>query len=122
MNAVLSKQDINDFKSVLEEKLQLLTERKAALAKEDPFADADRLVDNAAIDAEALEQFGHERVEAMQKEVRLSIREVKWALKKIEAGTYGVCEGCRQPVGIARLRVDPGAVYCVACETKQETV
>ena len=42
------------------------------------------------------------------------------ALDRIDAGTYGVCESCGQPVGKARLLAFPRATLCVACKQRQE--
>lgn len=42
------------------------------------------------------------------------------ALRRIEAGTYGLCENCGQPIGKARMQVFPRATLCVDCKQKQE--
>jgi RNA polymerase-binding transcription factor DksA len=42
------------------------------------------------------------------------------ALGRIDAGTYGVCESCGQPMGKARLLAFPRATLCVACQQHQE--
>jgi len=42
------------------------------------------------------------------------------ALSRIDAGTYGVCESCGQPIGKARLQAFPQATLCVACKQRQE--
>jgi DnaK suppressor protein len=39
---------------------------------------------------------------------------------RIDAGTYGVCESCGQPIGKARLLAFPQATLCVACKQRQE--
>ncbi|MDT0264988.1 TraR/DksA family transcriptional regulator [Streptomyces sp. DSM 44915] len=42
------------------------------------------------------------------------------ALRRIEAGTYGLCENCGNPIGKARMQVFPRATLCVDCKQKQE--
>lgn len=42
------------------------------------------------------------------------------ALGRIEAGTYGVCENCGNPVGKARLQAFPRAALCVTCKQREE--
>jgi DnaK suppressor protein len=42
------------------------------------------------------------------------------ALARIDAGTYGVCESCGQPIGKARLQAFPRATLCVICKQRQE--
>ena len=39
------------------------------------------------------------------------------ALDKLNAGTYGVCDGCRRPIPQARLEVLPWATRCVGCQS-----
>ncbi|HUB21970.1 MAG TPA: TraR/DksA C4-type zinc finger protein [Streptosporangiaceae bacterium] len=42
------------------------------------------------------------------------------ALARIDAGTYGVCESCGQPIGKARLLAFPRATLCVPCKQREE--
>jgi len=42
------------------------------------------------------------------------------ALARIEAGTYGLCESCGQPIGKARLKAFPRATLCVSCKQREE--
>jgi DnaK suppressor protein len=39
------------------------------------------------------------------------LHDIDDALARIEAGTYGVCEGTGEPIGFARLKVTPWARY-----------
>jgi len=48
------------------------------------------------------------------------LREIEHALKKIENGTYDICEMCDDPVGLKRLRAKPHARYCIECRTAFE--
>jgi DnaK suppressor protein len=42
------------------------------------------------------------------------------ALGRIDAGTYGVCESCGEPIGKARLLAFPRAILCVTCKQREE--
>lgn len=42
------------------------------------------------------------------------LEELEHALNKIEAGTYGLCEGTDEPIGFSRLEARPWARYSVA--------
>lgn len=46
--------------------------------------------------------------------------EIDAAQVRLEAGTYGTCEGCRRPIPLERLRAVPTARYCVACQHREE--
>lgn len=56
-----------------------------------------------------------QRVDALRR-ARLDERaEVLAALDRVEAGTYGICAVCGQPIPAARLEVRPMATTCVTC-------
>jgi len=44
------------------------------------------------------------------------------ALKKIEAGTYGFCEECGEPIGEKRLQAIPWVRLCIDCSQKEEAM
>jgi RNA polymerase-binding transcription factor DksA len=50
----------------------------------------------------------------------VEIREVEEALERIEAGTFGLCEGCRESIPAARLQAIPYARLCLECKKKEE--
>ena len=43
------------------------------------------------------------------------LEEINEALKKIEEGTYGICEMCEDPIQEERLKIKPFAKYCIIC-------
>lgn len=56
----------------------------------------------------------------MAKNARESLSQVRAAIVRIEAGTYGVCESCEQPIGKLRLQAFPRVTLCLACKQRQE--
>ncbi|MFJ8823286.1 TraR/DksA family transcriptional regulator [Streptomyces sp. NPDC102467] len=42
------------------------------------------------------------------------------ALERLDAGTYGLCENCGNPIGKARMQAFPRATLCVECKQQQE--
>ena len=46
--------------------------------------------------------------------------QIKQALERLEAGTYGQCIGCGQPINPERLEILPSADLCIRCQEKQE--
>jgi len=42
------------------------------------------------------------------------------ALRRLRSGQYGVCTDCEADIPFDRLKVEPWALRCVACETKRE--
>lgn len=43
-------------------------------------------------------------------------RRIQEALHALDAGTYGACAGCAQPIQAERLLAMPEAVLCVECQ------
>ena len=50
------------------------------------------------------------------RELRVSLVDVERALRKVEHGTYGVCERCGEPIGEDRLEAIPEARLCIRCK------
>lgn len=51
---------------------------------------------------------------------REMLAQVDRALARIEAGTYGVCESCGEPIGKMRVMAFPRATLCLSCKQRQE--
>src|SRR5687768_12193876 len=49
-----------------------------------------------------------------------ALRAVNRAIESLDDGSYGLCTRCRSPIGEARLRALPFALYCRECETARE--
>ncbi|MEU4237131.1 TraR/DksA C4-type zinc finger protein [Actinoplanes sp. NPDC026619] len=60
---------------------------------------------------------GFERAQltALLAAVRARITEVDDALRRLDAGSYGVCERCGQPIAADRLVARPFARWCMNC-------
>ncbi|MGB8426538.1 MAG: TraR/DksA C4-type zinc finger protein, partial [Desulfobacterales bacterium] len=49
------------------------------------------------------------------------LRQIDAAIEKIDAGGYGDCERCGQPIAMARLKVIPWTPFCRFCAEKIES-
>jgi len=58
-----------------------------------------------------------ERDLTLSAQASAAVDEIDRALAKIDAGTYGLCEQCGQPIVRARLEALPYASLCVACKS-----
>ncbi len=45
---------------------------------------------------------------------------IEKALERMQAGSFGVCEGCNGKIPIARLNALPYATYCIECQREME--
>lgn len=50
--------------------------------------------------------------------MRSNLNDVQRAIDKIDAGTYGTCERCGNPIGAERLEAIPWALLCIDCKKK----
>jgi DnaK suppressor protein len=48
------------------------------------------------------------------------LQEIETALRRLDAGTYGLCEHCGKPIRPERLGVLPYATICFKCQTQRE--
>ncbi len=48
------------------------------------------------------------------------LKEIEFALTKIESNTYGICEMCDEDIEIKRLKIKPHARFCVECREVYE--
>jgi DnaK suppressor protein len=111
---------LEELRKHLEEEKTRIESRIAELTLQDPFADPDRLIDNAASDLEATEESNHDRVSALIEELTHRKEEVDAALIRIGNGTYGYCTNCKTMIDTDRLAIFPTAQLCLSCEQKKK--
>lgn len=51
---------------------------------------------------------------------RENLQKIDEALRKLEEGTYGICEDCGEEINEERLKIMPFAIYCIDCQEKRE--
>ena len=47
------------------------------------------------------------------------LQAIEEALRRVEAGTYGLCRDCSEPIAEARLNAIPWTRVCITCKEKQ---
>ncbi len=52
---------------------------------------------------------------------RESLKQVQDALRKIDNKSFGVCELCKKPIPLKRLKVIPYTRYCLPCQSQYES-
>jgi DnaK suppressor protein len=113
----MKKKDMEYFRNMLQIEMDELQKKADAAVGEligtaysneaDPL---DRATDEQALNSQ---------LRIRDRESRL-IAKIEKCLQAIEDGSYGICEGCEEPIGIARLKARPVTSYCIVCKTKQE--
>ncbi len=67
---------------------------------------------------DATELSEQERDLALMGTLQERLREVDHALERLDAGTYGICERCEQPIAPERLEFRPFSTLCVNCQSQ----
>ncbi len=106
---------------------QRLQARAAELLQELGAAQAETLASNDTHGREVIDQKDlAERAEEASLHDAEAARDhqelvaVRAALARIEAGTYGICVDCEEPIALARLEAWPSAARCLPCQEAHE--
>ncbi len=111
---MLSDATLSDLRAALEQERSDLAARLGEMGLGDgELAYDQNFADSSQVTAERGE------VEALAGNLRESLGDVEAALAKLDNGTFGVCEGCGQPIAPARLEAKPAARFCIDCASKR---
>ncbi|HDD43932.1 MAG TPA: RNA polymerase-binding protein DksA [Candidatus Desulfofervidus auxilii] len=115
----MDKEKLEFFKQLLlkqrEELLQHARQTMDSLSAEGEEVPAD-LADRASLETE------RNFLLRIRDRERKLIAKIDEALKKIENGTYGICELCGREIEEERLKARPVASYCIECKRKLEAM
>jgi DnaK suppressor protein len=117
----MKKRDAKKFQKLLQAEYDRLTEGIRRI-EESTRADSGRQ-GNGSLSSYAevgTDNFERETALHIASDESQWLSEITDALKRIEAGTYGVCEACKEEIPAKRLEAFPSARYCVACRTRLE--
>ncbi len=67
------------------------------------------------------ETFEREKDFSILEQVEAELADVERAMRRIDEGTYGLCEACGGPIGDERLEALPAARFCMAHQAEAET-
>lgn len=59
--------------------------------------------------------FERQHVAALLDRARTHLEAIDAALRKVDAGSYDICDICGRPIGAERLAARPAALTCVRC-------
>lgn len=72
------------------------------------------------LEDQAVERENDEVLDGLDSLERDELREIEAAIERVEAGRFGVCEGCREEIGVSRLAAAPTARLCSNCMEASE--
>ena len=62
--------------------------------------------------------FERSQIGALVRQAEQHLTEIDAAVVRLDAGTYGACERCGEPIGEGRLEARPTARTCIACASR----
>jgi RNA polymerase-binding protein DksA len=114
---------LSRFKAQLETECARLEAEVAQIDAEDRDTLSEASGENAYRDHMADQgsaTFERELDMTLEENTREHLAEVRAALARIEAGTYGRCERCSAQIPIERMEAVPTASLCIKCKSEDE--
>jgi len=96
--------------------------RRTANVREDQAAALEAAADDGVKDSVdmSLQDVNQELALRLGERESRMVADIDQALRRIEEGTYGVCERCGKPIDERRLEALPTARYDAACQAQVE--
>lgn len=98
----------DERRAELEAEQAALRGQLTSLETQEPDSLDEGLADSGQVAAAQDEQ------RALAADLREQLSEVEAAIERLDAGTYGRCEACGEPIADERLDAIPTARYCIA--------
>ena len=114
----LNKKELKKFQELLEEKRKACSSAPAECSPSRTWRSTPTICRTRWISRRASTSSRSSSAFAAARRALLS--KLDLALKKIEDGTFGVCEICEEPIGKKRLEARPETTLCIKCKEDQE--
>ena len=115
--ARLTKEDLDYFKRILNEKRGRIIEKARNTLNEGMKLDEADLPDEYDMASSEYLQYFTLRLRGRE---RYFLDKIDKALGRIDEGAFGVCEMCGDDIGMARLMARPETTLCIRCKEAQE--
>ena len=113
----LKKKELKKYREVLEDKKSEILRNAKKTLNEDMTLDVDDLPDEMDLASSEYLQSFQFRLRGREKTF---LKKIDHALSKIDAGTFGICEDCGDPISAKRLEARPETTLCIKCKEDQE--
>jgi DnaK suppressor protein len=113
----LNKAQLDKFRVILNERrTSLIQQAQKTLESDMVLSPDDRFDEVDQASSEYMQAFSF-RLRGREK---FLMDKIELALRKIDEGTYGICEECEEMIAIKRLQARPEAPLCIQCKEAQE--
>jgi len=115
----MKKTELKRFRKILEEKREGLIKNAQQTIAEDMTLDANDLPDEMDLASSEYIQSFTFRLRGREKAF---LEKIERALRKIDDGSFGICENCEEEISVKRLEARPETTLCIRCKEDQERV
>ncbi|MDD5120651.1 MAG: TraR/DksA family transcriptional regulator [Candidatus Omnitrophica bacterium] len=125
MKKKFTKKDLKDFKKIVQKrKEEILDDLKHisddTLRKSQKEASGDISGYTYHMADVATDNYDREFSLGLASDERKALYELDDALKRIEDGSFGICDDCKGTITKIRLKAVPSARLCIKCQQKRE--
>ncbi len=113
----IEKKQYPKFRKLLEERKNTLLQHIENVGAELSYLDQSRPPE---LSEEAQEEAAAISLKAVDAREREELEDIVLAIEKLDDKTYGTCDSCEEPIGLARINFLPSVRYCISCQTKLE--
>ena len=115
---------LEKLRRLLEEERETYVRQDHDLAAEAEALASEREPGDTQFDEESGEgdtlNVERERDLALSASATQAVEEIDRALRRMDTGSYGICERCGKKIGVARLEALPFAALCIECKSREE--
>jgi DnaK suppressor protein len=112
-----TKAQLDKFKTQLNERREaLIKQAQNTLQSDMVLSPDDRFDEVDQASSEYMQAFNFR----LRGRERFLIDKIELALRKIDTGTFGICEECEEPISLKRLQARPETPLCIQCKEAQE--
>jgi DnaK suppressor protein len=115
--AGVNKKDLKRFTDLLLAEREKLIKQASKTLAEEASLDVNELPDE--ID-QASAEYNQSFIFRLRDREKYYLSKIEKALKKIEAGEFGICEACEEEISPKRLEARPVTTLCIRCKEEQE--
>ena len=113
----MNKKDLKRFKDLLVLERNSIIKKANKTLSEEATLDVSELPDE--ID-QASAEYNQSFIFRLRDREKYYLSKVDKALKKIEDGDFGICDGCGEEITLKRLEARPVTTLCIRCKEEQE--
>jgi DnaK suppressor protein len=115
--AKLTQKELDDLRARLEDERKELDDQLTTIEDSSFATTQSEMVGDVGLDDEIADAgtatFEREKDLSIEQNVRDLLQKIDRALKRIDAGTYGLCERCGKPIEKARIKALPYVDLCI---------